>query len=483
MSYPEPSRSAPATQHAAGFLTDVDAMFDSVAGTLDLPDGLAEKIRVCNATYVTRFGVRLRGRMYTFTGWRAVHSTHNNPAKGGIRYSPAADQEEVEALAALMTYKCALIGLPFGGSKGALMLDPRDWEEHELEKITRRFAQELIKHGFLNSGMNVPAPDMGTNEQTMMWIADEYRRLKPEDINGMACVTGKPLGGNGIEGRTEATGRGVQFAIHAFFDTPEDARKAGFAGNDLRGRSVVVQGLGNVGYHAAKFLSEDDGCRITAVIERDGVIRNEGGLDIAALKSHVTASGGVKGFAGGTFDAHGANALEDDCDILIPAALEQVLHGGNAGNLQARLIVEAANGPTTFEADRILRDRGVVIIPDLFANAGGVAVSYFEWVKNLTHIPFGLMERRYDEKGHRRLARSLEMMTGRSFPKETEAEFFQGRREIDLVRSGLEDIMRSTYAELSRRWNDLDDPAVDLRSAAYSVSINRIAEAYRAIGI
>ncbi|WP_342028777.1 Glu/Leu/Phe/Val family dehydrogenase [Aliiruegeria lutimaris] len=212
------------------FLSDVDAMFEAVAGPLGLPEGLAEKIRVCNATYATRFGVRLRGRMYTFEGWRAVHSTQHNPAKGGIRYSADSNQQEVEALAALMTYKCALLGLPFGGSKGALVIDPRDWEEHELEKITRRFAQELIRHGFLSSGMNVPAPDMGTNEQTMMWIADEYRRLKPDDINGMACVTGKPLGGNGIEGRTEATGRGVQYAVQAFFETRCDARKAGFAG-------------------------------------------------------------------------------------------------------------------------------------------------------------------------------------------------------------------------------------------------------------
>ncbi|SFE00581.1 Glu/Leu/Phe/Val family dehydrogenase [Salipiger profundus] len=465
------------------FLQDVDDMYSAVADRLGLPDGLVEKIRVCNATYVTRFGVRLRGRIYTFTGWRAVHSTHQNPAKGGIRFSPTADQEEVEALAALMSYKCALIGLPFGGSKGALMVDPRDWEEHELEKITRRFAQELIRHGFLGSGQNVPAPDMGTNEQTMMWIADEYRRLKPDDINGMACVTGKPLGGNGIEGRTEATGRGVQFAIQAFFDTRQDAEKAGFAGEGLQGRTVVVQGLGNVGYHAAKFLSEDDGCRVTAVIERDGVIRNPDGLDIEALKHHLSAIGGVQGFSGGTFDPDGASALEDACDILIPAALEQVIHGGNAGGIRARLIVEAANGPTTFEADRILRDRGVVIIPDLFANAGGVAVSYFEWVKNLNHIPFGLMERRYDEKGHRTLARSLELMTGRAFPKEAESEFFHGRCEIDLVRSGLEDIIRTTYTELSRRWNDPAHPTRDLRSAAYAVAINRIAEAYRAIGI
>jgi glutamate dehydrogenase (NAD(P)+) len=467
----------------SSFLSDVDAMFEAAAGTIDLPEGLAEKIRVCNATYVTRFGVRLRGRMHTFTGWRAVHSTHNNPAKGGIRYAPNVDQDEVEALAALMTYKCALLGLPFGGSKGALMINPRDWEGYELEKITRRFAQELIRHGFLSSGQNVPAPDMGTNEQTMMWIADEYRRLKPDDINGMACVTGKPLGGNGIEGRTEATGRGVQFAIQAFFETPVDAAKAGFVGGNLKGRTVIVQGLGNVGYHAAKFLSEEDGARIIAVIERDGVVRNPDGLNIEALKAHVAATGGVQGFAGATFDPDGAHALGDVCDILIPAAMERVIHSRNAESIRARLLVEAANGPTTFEADKRLRNRGVVIIPDLFANAGGVVVSYFEWVKNLTHIPFGLMERRYDEKGHRTLARSLEMMTGQAFPKEAEAEFFQGRREIDLVRSGLDDMMRSTYAELSRRWNNPDDPSTDLRSAAYALSINRIAEAYRAIGI
>lgn len=465
------------------FLADVNAMFDEAAKSLNLPEGVLEKIRVCNAVYLTRFGVRLRGRMHTFTGWRAVHSTHHNPAKGGIRYSLTADQNEVEALAALMSYKCALIGLPFGGSKGALLIDPREWEEDELEKITRRFAQELIRHGFLSSGMNVPAPDMGTNEQTMMWMADEYRRAKPEDINGMACVTGKPLGGDGIEGRTEATGRGVQFAVQSFFETPVDACKVGLKSGKLRDRTVVIQGLGNVGYHAAKFLSEEDGCRITAVVERDGVIRRSEGLRIEALKKHVAESGGVRGFTGGEYSSHGEKGLEDECDILIPAALERVIHGGNADAIKARLIVEAANGPTTYEADRILRNRGIVIIPDLYANAGGVAVSYFEWVKNITHIPFGLMDRRHYEKGHQTLVRSLEMMTGRNFPKETEADFFQGSREIDIVRSGLDGMMRSTYAELSRRWNDPNNPAEDLRSAAYSLAINRIADAYRAIGI
>ena len=283
--------------------------------------------------------------------------------------------------------------------------------------------------------------------------------------------------------RVNTNRRGVQYAIQAFFESALDAPKAGFAGFDLGGSTVVIQGLGNVGFHAAKFLSQEDNCKIVAVIERDGVVRNANGLDIDALKAHVLATGGVSGFAGGTYDPDGAAALCDPCDILIPAAIERVIHKDNAHDIKARLIVEAANGPTTFDADTILRDRGIVIIPDLFANAGGVVVSYFEWVKNLTHIPFGLMERRYDEKGHRTLARSLELMTGRSFPKEAEAEFFQGRREIALVRSGLDDMMRSTFAELSRRWNDPNDPSVDLRTAAYGLSINRIAEAYKAIGI
>ncbi len=471
----------------SSFLSDVDELFVAATGSLDLPDGLAEKIRVCNATYVTRFGVRLRGKMHTFTGWRAVHSTHNNPAKGGIRYSAEADQDEVEALAALMTYKCALLGLPFGGSKGALMIDPRDWNELELEKITRRFAQELIRHGFLNSGMNVPAPDMGTNDQTMMWIADEYRRLKPDDINGMACVTGKPLGGNGIEGRTEATGRGVQFAVQAFFETVVDAQKAGFKGDDLAGRSVVVQGLGNVGYHAAKFLSEEDKCRIVAVIERDGVVRNSDGLNIERLKSHIAVTGGVQGFDGGSFDHEGSKALEDDCDILIPAAMEHVIHNDNAATIRARLIVEAANGPISFEADKALRERGVVIIPDLFANAGGVVVSYFEWVKNLTHIPFGLMERRQEEARHQLVVDELERLSsdsgiGWQLSPNFKEQYLRGAGELELVRSGLDDTMSTAYDSMAAVWHGRDD-VDDLRTAAYLVSIDKVAASYRAKGL
>lgn len=469
---------------SGNFLKDVESMYDTAAENLGLPEGLAEKIKVCNATYVTRFGVRLRGRMFTFRGCRATHSTSEGPAKGGIRYASNVNQDEVEALAALMTYKCALLNLPFGGSKGALEIDPAEWEPHELEKITRRFAQELMRHGFLASATNVPAPDMGTNQQTMMWIADEYRRYKPEDINGMGCVTGKPVAAGGIEGRTEATGRGVQYAIQAFFRSERDRHSAGFESDSLDGLRVVVQGLGNVGYHAAKFLADEDKCKVIAVIERDGVIRNTNGIDVDALYAHIAVHKTILGFAGGRFEADGAAALTDECDILVPAALESVIHEGNASHINARLIVEAANGPVTHAADQILNARGIVVIPDLFANAGGVVVSYFEWVKNLSHIPFGLMERRSDERDHRNLARSMEKMTGKAFPSEEQTAFFNVRQEIDLVRSGLEDMMVQAFAEISQKANsEAQDVRLTYREAAYQLAIGRIASAYTAMNL
>ncbi len=463
------------------FLDDVNRQFDAAARFVPMQDGLGEKIKVCNATYVTRFGVRLRGRMETFIGWRALHSSHFTPAKGGIRYSLHTDQEEVEALAALMTYKCALMSIPFGGSKGGLCIDPAEWDRHELERITRRFTQELARHNFLSPSQNVPAPDMGTNEMTMVWMADEYRRWSPNDINALACVTGKPLAVGGIEGRIEATGRGVQYALREFFRHESDVKRAGLTPL-LAGKRVIVQGLGNVGYHAAKFLSEEDGCCVVGIIERDGGVWSDDGLPIEALKQHLATTGGVKGFPDVAFTADAASLLVRDCDILIPAAVERVIHSGNAAQIGAKLVVEAANGPTTFEADAILRDRGIVVLPDLYVNAGGVVVSYFEWVKNLTHIPFGLMERRHHEASHQILARSLETMTGARFPLDTASTFLEGAREIDLVRSGLDDIMRSAYAQIRAAWNGTAE-IPDLRTAAYSIAIRRCAEAYGAIGI
>ncbi len=468
------------------FRESVELMYSRAVSLMDLPPGLEEKIRVCNAIYTVRFGVRLRGEIHTFTGYRAVHSEHMEPVKGGIRFAPNVHQDEVEALAALMTFKCALVETPFGGSKGGLCIDPREWNEHELEQITRRFTYELAKRDLIHPSQNVPAPDMGTGEREMAWIADQYARMNTTDINARACVTGKPINAGGIQGRTEATGRGVEYALQEFFRYPEDVAKTGLDGT-LKGKRVIVQGLGNVGYHAAKFLSEEDGCLITAVIERDGAIHDESGIDIEDLYKWIGDHGGVAAYPKGTYVENGSAVLEYECDILIPAALEGVIHLENAANIKAPLIIEAANGPITAGGDEILRKKGTVIIPDLYANAGGVTVSYFEWVKNLSHIRFGRMEKRQEEAQHRLLIDELERLSadkglGWELSKDFKDKFMKGAGELELVRSGLDDTMRTAYQAMRKVWHERDD-VEDLRMAAYLVAIDRVASSYRAKGL
>ncbi|MCF6322344.1 MAG: Glu/Leu/Phe/Val dehydrogenase [Rhizobiaceae bacterium] len=451
---------------------------------MDLRPDIVNKIRVVNSTYTVRFGVKLRGKIQTFTGYRSVHSEHAEPVKGGIRYSLSVNQNEVEALAALMTYKCALVEVPFGGSKGGLCIDPRAWEVDELERITRRFAYELIKRDLINPSQNVPAPDMGTGEREMAWIADQYHRMNTTDIDARACVTGKPLEAGGIRGRVEATGRGVQYGIREFFRHEKDKEQAGLKGA-LAGKKIVIQGLGNVGYHAGKFLHEEDDCIIVGVIEHDGAIVNEKGLDIETLKAHITANGGVTKYPHGTYHKDGSKVLEQECDILIPAALESVINKDNADRIKARLIVEAANGPVTAGADEILRKKGVVIIPDMFANAGGVTVSYFEWVKNLSHIRFGRMQRRQEEARQEMVIEALEKMTGKPFPEELRGAFVSGADELTLVRSGLDDTMRGAYNNMRDMWHRRmeKNPDMDLRTAAYMISIGRVVSSYSALGL
>jgi glutamate dehydrogenase (NAD(P)+) len=469
------------------FRESVDLMFNRASKLMDLSPGLEQKIRVCNSTYTVRFGVRLRGKIETFTGYRSVHSEHMEPVKGGIRYALSVNQDEVEALAALMTYKCALVETPFGGSKGGLCIDPRQWDEHELEQITRRFAYELIKRDLIHPAQNVPAPDMGTGEREMAWIADQYARMNTTDINAKACVTGKPPHAGGIQGRVEATGRGVQFALREVFRHPEDLAKAGLSGG-LDGKRVIVQGLGNVGYHAAKFLSEEDGCKIVAIIERDGALMDPAGLNVEEVRQWMNRNGGLMaGYPGARHVADGAAVLEDDCDILIPAALEGVIHKGNAARIKAPLIVEAANGPVTFGADEILRQKGVVIVPDMYANAGGVTVSYFEWVKNLSHIRFGRMQRRAEEARSRLLVEELERLSadqdlGWTLSPDFKDRFLTGSDELALVRSGLDDTMRTAYQAMREVWHGKDG-VEDLRVAAYIVSISRVAATYRSKGL
>ena len=468
------------------FRESVDLMFNRAVAMMDLPPGLEEKIRVCNSTYTVRFGVRLRGQIKTLTGYRAVHSEHMEPVKGGIRYALGVNQDEVEALAALMTYKCALVETPFGGSKGGLCIDPRDYEEHELELITRRFAYELAKRDLINPSQNVPAPDMGTGEREMAWIADQYARMNTTDINARACVTGKPPHAGGIQGRVEATGRGVQYALQEFFRHPEDIKLAGLSGK-LDGKSIIVQGLGNVGYHAAKFLSEEDGSKIIGIIERDGGLYDKNGLDIEEVYQHIRRSGGVKGYPSGEYVVNAKQLLEEECDILIPAAIEGVINIENADRIKANLIIEAANGPVTAPADEILRKKGVVIIPDMYANAGGVTVSYFEWVKNLSHIRFGRLGRRQEEARHQLIVDELHRLDEHlgdswSMTPHFKEKYLRGAGELELVRSGLDDTMRAAYQAMREVWHGRDD-VNDLRVAAYLVAIERVATSYKAKGL
>ncbi len=463
------------------FSQSVDYMADRAFRALQLDEGVANAIKACNEVYQVRFPVEIRGRIEVFTGWRAVHSTHRLPAKGGIRFAPIVDQDEVEALAALMTYKCAIVNAPFGGSKGGLRIDPREYDRGEMQRITRRFARELARKGLLNPATNVPAPDVGTGEREMAWIADTYKHMHPDDINYAACVTGKPVTHGGITGRREATGLGVVFALREFFRHADDVKAAGLDGG-LGDKHIIVQGLGNVGYHAAKVLDEQDNARIVAVIEHDGAVCSDSGLPIERLRQYINEHGGVKGFPDGIYLEEGAKVLEMPCDILIPAALEAQINTDNAERIQANLIVEAANGPVTFEADEILRRRGVTILPDAYVNAGGVTVSYFEWVRNLAHIRFGRMEKRFEEVRGQHVLEALRTVTDQPIPEFIQHELARGPSELDLVRSGLDDTMRTAYQELREVWLG-NDRVEDLRTAAYVVAIQKIARSYLDIGV
>ena len=464
------------------FSQSVNHMVDRAFKVLNTEPGIANAIKSCDAVLQVRFPVNIKGKIDVFTGWRATHSTHRLPAKGGIRFAPIVNQDEIEALAALMTYKCAIVDVPFGGSKGGLIINPRDYERDELQIITRRFTRELVRKDFLSPATNVPAPDVGTGEREMAWIADTYKHLHPEEIDYQACVTGKPVHHGGIRGRTEATGRGVVYALREFFRHPADIKSAGLDGG-LEGKRIIVQGLGNVGYYAAKLLQTEDKAKIIAIIERDGALVKDSGLNVDSVRHYMNDNDGcVKGYPGATYSENGAKILEMKCDILIPAALESQVTAENAESIKASLICEAANGPVTFEADEILFNRGVTILPDAYVNAGGVTVSYFEWIRNLTHIRFGRMERRYDEMRGRHVISAIEAMTGNTVPDWLGAEIVHGADELDLVRSGLDDTMRLAYQQI-RETKESHDSIRDFRTAAYVVAVSKIERSYLDIGV
>ena len=463
------------------FLLDTNRYVNKALKYSELSDDLAKKIITCNSTYTVRFGVRLRGQIYTFEGWRSVHSEHMEPTKGGIRFDMDTHAEEVEALAALMSYKCAIINVPYGGSKGGLKIDPTQWESRELEKITRRFAQELIKRDLISPSTNVPAPDIGTSSKEMAWIADEYRKIHPADINGSACVTGKPPSKNGLVGREEATGRGVQYIVKEFFRNP-DLLKLVKLDNDLSTKSFILQGLGNVGYHLSKFLTEDDGVKLIGISEFNGGIYNEDGINVEHAKKYFTKHNSFENYPKATFIKDSSLLLKRKCDILIPAARENVITEKNAEDISARLIVEAANGPISYKGNQILNRKKIFVIPDILANGGGVAVSYFEWVKNLRHIRFGRLEKRRNQIQLNNLIDAIESMTGKTMPAKYKSNFHNGIEEIDLIRSGLDDMMIDGFQNVKKEFLKTDK-IPDFRTAAFKAAIEKIALSYDFIGL
>jgi len=463
------------------FLLDTNRYVDKALKFSYLSDDLANKIVTCNSTYTVRFGVRLRGQIYTFEGWRSVHSEHMEPTKGGIRFDMDTHAEEVEALAALMSYKCAIINVPYGGSKGGLKIDPSQWESRELEKITRRFAQELIKRDLISPSMNVPAPDIGTSSKEMAWIADEYRKIHPADINGSACVTGKPPSKNGLVGREEATGRGVQYIVREFFRNP-DLLKLVKLDNNLSTKSFILQGLGNVGYHLSKFLTEDDGVKLIGISEFNGGIYNDDGINVEHAKKYFTKHNSFENYPKATFIKDSSLLLKRKCDILIPAARENVITEKNAEDISANLIVEAANGPISYKGNQIINRKKIFVIPDILANAGGVAVSYFEWVKNLRHIRFGRLEKRRNQIQLNNLIEAIESMTGKTMPAKYKTNFHDGIEEIDLIRSGLDDMMIDGFQSVKKEFLETDK-IPDFRTAAFKAAIEKIALSYDFIGL
>ncbi len=462
------------------FKESVNLSFDMAVTTLDIEPGMAQYIRNNNNVYQVRFPVKVNGKIETFIGWRAVHSDHKLPAKGGLRFSSMVNQDEVEALASLMSYKCALVDVPFGGSKGGLLINPKDYDRDAMEKITRRFAYELIQKDYIGSATNVPAPDMGTGQREMAWIVSTYMAYRPDEIDHLGCVTGKPVSMGGIQGRIEATGRGVVFGLREFFRHPEDVKLAGLDGK-LEGKKVIIQGLGNVGYHTAKILHEEDNVKIVGILEFNGALLNPNGLNVEDVFQYKIANNGLKGYPGAKFVEDSQSMLEEECDILIPAAMEGVINRGNAGKIKALLIAEAANGPVTFGAEAILREKGTVIIPDVYLNAGGVTVSYFEWIKNLSHIRFGRLQRRYEENQNSLMIQAIESTGGR-VPEGLAGQIGQGPKEIDLVRSGLDDTMRIAFQQMRERYwaNENID---SYRVAAMAIAIEKIYTSYRTMGV
>lgn len=462
------------------FFEAVEKSFDKATPYTNWDPGILEQIKQCNAVYRMYFPVKIGDKVEVIKAYRVQHSHHKTPCKGGIRFALSVNLDEVMALAALMTYKCAIVNVPFGGAKGGIAIDPKKYSAYDLEKITRRYTSELIKKNFIGPGTDVPAPDYGTGEREMAWILDTYMSMRPGEIDALGCVTGKPVTQGGVRGRREATGLGVYYGVREVCHIRETMDRLGLQ-TGVEGKTVVVQGLGNVGYHAAKFFREG-GAKVIGLAEYEGAITDPAGLNEEEVFQHRKKTGSILNFPGATNIEKSTDALELDCDILIPAALENVIDGENAPRVKAKIIGEAANGPLTPEADEVFIKKGVLVIPDMYLNAGGVTVSYFEWLKNLSHVRYGRMEKRFTENMNTHILGQLEELTGKNVRSKEREFIMHGAEEADLVYSGLEETMITATHEIMQCWKN--NPTIpDMRTAAYVVAINKVGTSYAELGI
>ena len=462
------------------FLENVEMMVKDTIDRIKIDPDISKILKTCRSVIQLKFPVKIKGEIKIFHGWRAVHSNHRLPVKGGLRYSTDVNQGEIEALASLMTFKCALVDVPFGGAKGGLLIDPKKYDEESLERITKKFARELIRRGYLSPARDVPAPDVGTSQREMGWILDAYKSSRPDDINHVACVTGKSVNHGGIKGRLEATGRGVCEALKEFFRHPDEVSKANIGNPNLNDQRIIIQGFGNVGLHSAKSLFAT-GAKIIGIAEKDGAIFNKEGINIIELEEYKQGKKTILGFPNTKTIDVSSDLLTYDCDILIPAALENVITLKNVDNIKAKIICEAANGPVSYRADKKLKSRGTIIIPDIYANAGGVTVSYFEWIRNISHIRMGRLHKRYEEDRGEVILKALEQISPNKLSQDLTNQLVHGANEEDIIASGLEDTMRVSFQEMLEMKSayNLDD----YRMAAYAIALKKIEKSYLELGI
>ena len=463
------------------FLDAVTKSFDKAATFTKWDKGLLEQIKACNSVYRMHFPIRRDdGTIEVIEAYRVQHSQHRTPCKGGVRYSEFVNQDEVMALASLMTYKCAIVNVPFGGAKGGIKINPKNYSVYELEKITRRYTSELIRKNFIGPGIDVPAPDYGSGEREMAWMADTYLSLNPGEVNAMGSVTGKPVSQGGVRGRKEATGLGVFFGVREICNMPDMMKKLRLD-LGLKGKKVIVQGLGNVGYHTAAFFRKN-GAILIAIAEYEGAIYNAEGLNEEEVLKHQKETNSILNFPGADNIAVSSDALTMECDILIPAALENVINGKNASEIKAKIVAEAANGPCTPEADEVFDKKGILCIPDIYLNSGGVTVSYFEWLKNLSHVRYGRLEKRFTQNLNTHILEQMENLSGKTVSEKERLFIEHGPDEKDLVYSGLEETMANATREIMNLWKN--NPGIpNMRTAAYVNALNKVATSYTELGI